>query len=94
MSAATCVKVLQARRGGLTRPPPPPKIGSRASPCVPLEYLVTWSELWLRGLLIFVDQSRDDRFSADVPQVGHVPDGLRLDVRGRCRRDWCGLWPL
>ena len=33
-------------------------------------------------MVIFVDQSRDDGFSADGSQVGHVPDGLRLDVRG------------
>jgi hypothetical protein len=33
-------------------------------------------------LVIFVDYSRDDGSSADRPQVGHVPDGLRLDVRG------------
>jgi hypothetical protein len=37
----------------------------------------------LRGLVIFVDYSRNDRFSADGSQVGHVPDGLRLNVRGR-----------
>jgi hypothetical protein len=33
-------------------------------------------------MVVFVDHSRDDRFSADGLQVGHVPDGLRLDVRG------------
>ena len=33
-------------------------------------------------MVIFVDYSRDDGSSADRPQVGHVPDGLRLDVRG------------
>jgi hypothetical protein len=33
-------------------------------------------------VVIFVDHSRDDGFSADGPQVGHVPDGLRLYVRG------------
>jgi len=33
-------------------------------------------------VVIFVDHSRDDRFSADRSQVGHVPDGLRFDVRG------------
>ncbi len=33
-------------------------------------------------MMIFVDQSRDDGFSADRSQVGHVPDGLRFDVRG------------
>jgi hypothetical protein len=32
--------------------------------------------------VIFVDQSRDDRFSADGSQVGHVPVRLRLDVWG------------
>jgi len=32
--------------------------------------------------VIFVDYSRYDGFSAYRPQVGHVPDGLRLDVRG------------
>jgi hypothetical protein len=40
------------------------------------------SDLGLRGVVILVDQSRDDRFSADGSQVGHVPDGLRLGVRG------------
>ena len=35
-------------------------------------------------MAIFVDHSHDDGFSADMPQVGHVPDGLRFDVR----------WPL
>jgi hypothetical protein len=29
----------------------------------------------LRGLVIFVDQSRDDGFSADRSQIGRVPDG-------------------
>ena len=33
-------------------------------------------------MVIFVDYSRDDGFSVDIPQVGHVSDGLRLDVRG------------
>ena len=33
-------------------------------------------------MVIFVDQSRDDGFSADGSQVGHVPDGLRFHVRG------------
>lgn len=33
-------------------------------------------------MVVFVDHSRDDRLSADGSQVGHVPDGLRLDVRG------------
>jgi hypothetical protein len=32
-------------------------------------------------MVIFVDQSRDDRFSADGSQADQVPDGLRLDVR-------------
>jgi len=45
-------------------------------------------------VVIFVDHSRDDGFPADGPQVARVPDGLRLDVRGHCGRDWCGLWPL
>ena len=31
--------------------------------------------------MVFVDHSRDDRLLADGSQVGHVPDGLRLDVR-------------
>ena len=48
---------------------------------VPLEYLVMRPELGLRGMVVFVDHSRDDRLSADGSQVGHVPDGLRLDVR-------------
>ena len=33
-------------------------------------------------MVIFVDQSRNDGFSADRSQVGRVPDGLRFDVRG------------
>lgn len=33
-------------------------------------------------MVIFVDNSRDDEFSADSSQVGHVVDGLRFDVRG------------
>ena len=33
-------------------------------------------------MVIFIDHSRDDAFSADRSQVGHVPDGLRLYVRG------------
>ncbi len=33
-------------------------------------------------MVIFVDHSRDNGFSADGSQVGHVPDGLRFDVRG------------
>jgi hypothetical protein len=41
-----------------------------------------WSELGLRGVVIFVDYSSDDGFSADGSQVGHVPDGMRFDVRG------------
>jgi hypothetical protein len=49
---------------------------------VPLGYWVTQSELGLRGAVIFVDHSRDDGFSADGPQVAHVPDGLRLYIRG------------
>ena len=49
---------------------------------MPLEYRVTWSELQLRGVVILVDYSRDDAFSADGLQVGHVPDGLRLHIRG------------
>ena len=32
--------------------------------------------------MIFVDQSRDDGFSADGSQVGYGLDGLRFDVRG------------
>ena len=43
---------------------------------------IDWCELGLRGLVILVDQSRDDRFSADGSQICHVPDGLRFDVRG------------
>jgi len=38
-------------------------------------------ELGLRGVLILVDQSCDDGFSADGSQAGHVPDGLRFDFR-------------
>ena len=33
-------------------------------------------------MLIHVDHSRDDGFSADGSQVGQVPDGLRFDVQG------------
>ncbi len=40
-----------------------------------------YSELGLRGLVIFVAQSRDDGFS-DGSQVGYGLDGLRFDVRG------------
>jgi hypothetical protein len=38
-------------------------------------------EVGLRGVVMFVDQSRDDGPSADGPQVGHVQDGLRHGVR-------------
>ena len=41
-----------------------------------------WPELGLCGVVIFVDQSRDDGLSADRSQVGYVPDGLRFDVWG------------
>ena len=41
-----------------------------------------WPELGLCGAVILVDHSGDDAFSADRSQVGHVPDRLRLDVRG------------
>ena len=33
-------------------------------------------------MVIFVDHARDDGFPADRPQVGYVPDGLGLDIRG------------
>lgn len=33
-------------------------------------------------MVIFVDPSQDDGFSADGSQVGHIPDGLCFDVRG------------
>lgn len=33
-------------------------------------------------MVIFVDHSRDDGFSADGSQVGRIVDGLRFDVRG------------
>jgi hypothetical protein len=33
-------------------------------------------------VVILVDYSRDDGFSADGSQVGHVPDRLRFDARG------------
>jgi hypothetical protein len=49
---------------------------------VPLEYWVPWPELGLGGVVILVDHSGDDAFSADRSQVGRVPDRLRLDVRG------------
>ena len=38
--------------------------------------------LRLCGAVILVDHSGGDAFSADRSQVGHVPDRLRLDVRG------------
>jgi hypothetical protein len=31
-------------------------------------------------MTIFVDDSGDDRFSADGSQVGHVSDELRFDI--------------
>jgi hypothetical protein len=49
---------------------------------VPLEYWVTRSELGLRGVVILVDYSRGDAFSAGRSQVGHVPDRLRLHSWG------------
>ena len=52
---------------------------------VPLEYCVTWLELWLCGVVVFVDRAGGDGFSADgslVVEVGHVVGGLRCDVRG------------
>src|SRR5690242_17879555 len=49
---------------------------------VPLEYRVTLSELGLRGVVILVDHPSGYGFSADGSQVGYVPDGLRLNVRG------------
>ena len=37
-------------------------------------------------MVIFVDQSRDDAFSADGSQTGPLTDGLRLHIWGRyCR---------
>jgi hypothetical protein len=33
-------------------------------------------------VVILVDYSRDEAFSADGSQVGHVPDRLRLHIRG------------
>ena len=33
-------------------------------------------------MVILVDYPGDDGFSADGPQAGHVPGGLRLYVRG------------
>jgi hypothetical protein len=32
--------------------------------------------------MVFGDQPCDDRSAADRPQVGYLPAGLRLDVRG------------
>jgi hypothetical protein len=40
------------------------------------------SELGLRGVVILVDHPSGYGFSADGSQVGYVPDGLRLNVRG------------
>jgi hypothetical protein len=40
------------------------------------------SELGLRGVVILVDHPSGYGFSADRSQVGYVPDGLRLNVRG------------
>jgi hypothetical protein len=51
-------------------------------PGVPLENRVTWPDLGLRGVVIFVDHSHDDGFSAYRLQVRHITDRLRLDVRG------------
>jgi hypothetical protein len=45
---------------------------------------LSWGYAGLGGVVIFVDYSHDDGFSADMPQVGHVPDGLHFDFR----------WPL
>jgi hypothetical protein len=45
---------------------------------------LSWGYAGLRGVVIFVDHSHDDGFSADMPQVGHVRDGLHFDAR----------WPL
>jgi len=35
-----------------------------------------------KSAVVFVDQPCDDGSSADGPQVGYVPAGLRFDVRG------------
>jgi len=40
------------------------------------------SELGLRGVVILVDHPSGYGFSANGSQVGYVPDGLRLNVRG------------
>jgi hypothetical protein len=48
---------------------------------VPLEYWIMQSELGLRGVVVFVDQSCGDGFPAGGSRAGHVPDGLRLDAR-------------
>lgn len=45
-------------------------------------------------MVILLDYSHDDAFSADGSQVGHVLDTLRLHFRGGCRRDWNGPWLL
>lgn len=45
-------------------------------------------------MVVFVDHSRDDRLSADGSQVGRVPDGLRLDVRGSLLPGPVRLWRL
>jgi hypothetical protein len=51
---------------------------------VPLENRVTWPDLGLRGVVIFVDHSRDGGFSAYGSQADHITDRLHLDAR----------WPL
>jgi hypothetical protein len=33
---------------------------------VALDYWVTWSDLWLCGVVILADQARDDAFSVDA----------------------------
>jgi hypothetical protein len=59
---------------------------------VPLENRVTWPELGLRGVVILVDHSRDDGFSAYGSEVGHITDRLRLDVRGPLEPGL--MWPV
>ena len=46
-------------------------------------------------MVILVDYSRDDAFSADGSQVGHVPDTLHLYIRRPLPPGTgAGLWPL
>jgi hypothetical protein len=57
---------------------------------VPLEYRVTRSELGLRGVVIFVDYSRDDGFRRTDRRLATSWTGCVSMSGGRCCLDWCG----